>query len=118
MIPNLIDVQLLQKQKILKLEFDNGKKYDLSCEYLRVYSPSAEVRGHSKNDAVLQFVKKEVNIISIEMVGNYALKFIFDDGHDTGIYSFDYLFELADRQVEYWQSYLEKLSRARLKREG
>lgn len=117
MIPELSHIKLLQKNKVVELVFDNNRTFSLPCEYLRVYSPSAEVRGHAGHDAVLESGKINVNIVGIEPVGNYALKLIFDDGHQTGIYSFEYLYELADRYHEKWQHYVEALSQAGLKRE-
>jgi len=88
----------------------------LSCEFLRVYSPSAEVRGHGEGQAVLQTGKEEVNIKAIEPVGNYAIKLIFTDGHDTGLYSWDYLHYLAAHYESLWQDYIAKLEAAGHKR--
>lgn len=88
----------------------------LSCEFLRVYSPSAEVRGHGHGQEVLQTGKEEVNIVGIEPVGNYAIKLVFSDGHDTGLYSWDYLYELASRYEALWLEYLGKLSMAGITR--
>jgi DUF971 family protein len=104
------DIKLLQKSRVVEITFSDQPLFILPCEYLRVYSPSAEVRGHGGNDAVLQTGKKNVNISSIEMVGNYAVKFIFDDGHATGIYSWDYLYDLAVNQEKYWHNYIGRLA--------
>lgn len=90
-------IQLLQKTKIVKLIYTNGDSYNLSCEYLRINSPSAEVQGHGGKGGKIPKNKENVNILSIEPVGNYAVKFIFDDGHHSGIYSWDYLFQLATK---------------------
>lgn len=90
-------IQLLQKSKLVKLVYTNGDSYDLSCEYLRVNSPSAEVKGHGGKGGTVPENKENVNILAIEPVGNYAVKFIFDDGHNSGIYSWDYLFQLATK---------------------
>lgn len=90
---DITDLKLLQKQKVLEVTFSNGEFYRLSCEYLRVNSPSAEVRGHG--NPVLQLGKENVNIIGIDPVGHYGVKLIFDDGHQTGIYSWDLLYDLA-----------------------
>ncbi len=89
----------------------------LSCEYLRVFSPSAEVRGHGEGNAVLQWGKIAVAITAIKPVGNYAVQLTFDDGHDSGIYSWDYLFELAINNQQYWQRYEQQLSDAGLPRD-
>ena len=98
-----------QKSRLLEVSFDNGETFQLSCEYLRVYSPSAEVQGHGPGQQVLQYGKEAVNIIGIEPVGNYAVVLRFSDGHDTGIYSWDLLYELGTNQQQYWQSYLDRL---------
>ncbi len=104
------DIRLHQRSRKLEVAFDDGSRYELSCEYLRVYSPSAEVRGHSTDQAVLQTGKEQVNIKDIEPIGNYAVKLVFDDGHDTGLYTWDYLHELGTHQVEYWRRYLASLA--------
>ena len=106
------DIKLHQRSRKLELVFDDGRAFTLSCEYLRVHSPSAEVRGHGPQQAVLQTGKEGVNIRDIEPVGNYAVKLVFDDGHDTGLYTWDYLYELGSRQREYWQRYLKALEAA------
>ena len=105
MSPIPTDIKLLQKQRLVMLTFDNGQSYTLSCEYLRIFSPSAEVRGHGNEPRKLILNKENVNIIGIDPIGNYAVKFIFDDGHDTGIYSWDVLYELAINQEKNWQEY-------------
>ncbi|MGE0858976.1 MAG: gamma-butyrobetaine hydroxylase-like domain-containing protein [Gammaproteobacteria bacterium] len=106
------DIRLHQQSRKLELCFEDGKSFMLPCEYLRVHSPSAEVRGHSPEQAVLQVGKEDVNITAIEAVGNYAIKLVFSDGHDTGLYAWDYLYELGARQAEYWQRYLAALAAA------
>ena len=103
------DIKLHQTSRVLEIAFENGQVFELSCEYLRVYSPSAEVRGHSPEQAVLQIDKEEVNILEIEPMGNYAIKLVFDDGHNTGLYTWDYLYELGAYHDEFWQRYLEAL---------
>ncbi len=108
--PIPVEIKLLQKSHTLEIEFDDGKKFSLPCEYLRVYSPSAEVRGHALEHAKLEIGKENVNIIGIDPVGQYAVKLIFDDGHETGIYSFDWLYELGINQEKYWQLYLSRKS--------
>jgi len=96
----------------LELGYPPDLTYQLSSEYLRVYSPSAEVRGHGQGNETLQTGKRQVKLINLEPVGNYGLKLIFDDGHDSGIYSWSYLYELATSQEPYWQDYLDRLERA------
>ncbi len=113
-IPTSIEYH--QKSKVLALSFDDGKSFNLTAEYLRVYSPSAEVRGHSEDTAVLQVGKADVNITHIEPVGNYAVVFRFDDGHDSGIYSWDWLYKLGDQHNTLWAQYLEDLQKAGGKR--
>ena len=114
--PRPTDIRLHQLSRKLEIAFDNGTQFTLPCEYLRVYSPSAEVRGHGLGQEVLQVGKEEVNIIGIEPVGKYALKFSFSDGHDTGLYSWDYLYDLAIRQDELWRAYLVRLAAAGIER--
>src|SRR5579859_2786190 len=115
--PRPTEIKLHQKSRILEIGFDDGKTYRLSCEYLRVYSPSAEVRGHGPGQEVLQEGKKNVGINAIEPVGNYAVKLVFSDGHDTGLYSWDYLYSLGENEPRLWQQYLEKLALEGLNRE-
>jgi len=110
--PKPVGIKLHQASRLLELEFDDGNKYELPCEYLRVYSPSAEVRGHGPGQEVLQVGKENVNIQNIEPVGNYAIKPQFSDGHDTGIYSWELLYELACDYKTNWQRYLERLKSA------
>lgn len=109
-VPSLI--QLHQGSRLLEIHFDNQTECMLSCEFLRVYSPSAEVRGHGAGQEVLQVGKEDVNITGIEPVGRYAIKLIFDDGHDTGLYSWDYLYYLAQHYESLWQDYIAKLAMA------
>ncbi len=87
-------------------------RFDLPAELLRVYSPSAEVRGHSEQERVLQTGKKNVGIKAIEAIGNYAIRITFDDGHDSGIFAWDYLYELGNNQAQHWQDYLSDLKQA------
>ena len=104
-----IDIKLHQKSKRLELTFDDSRIYSFSYEFLRVHSPSAEVRGHSPSQAVLQLDKVSVGVKKVDLVGTYALKITFDDGHDTGLYSWDYFRELHDKKAQYWNNYLQKL---------
>lgn len=114
--PMPTDIKLHQASKKLEISFDDGKKFELSCEYLRVYSPSAEVRGHGPGEEILQVGKKDVNITRIDPVGNYAVILAFDDNHDTGIYSWDYLYDLGENQEKLWSEYLQRLEQAGKKR--
>jgi len=111
------DIKLHQQSRVMEIAFDNGRRFELSYEYLRVYSPSAEVRGHGTGQEVLQTGKKNVGIGEIEAVGRYAVRPTFTDGHDSGIYSWDYLFMLGERKDELWQQYLENLEKAGASRE-
>jgi DUF971 family protein len=100
------------KSRILEISFDDGATFNLPFELLRVYSPSAEVKGHGAGQEVLQVGKRAVEIRALEPVGSYAVQPQFSDGHSTGIYSWDYLYELGENQDKYWSDYLEKLSSA------
>ena len=108
--PRPIDIKLHQTSRLLEIKFDNNTECMLSCEFLRVYSPSAEVKGHGPGQEVLQLDKENVNILAIEPIGNYAIKLVFSDGHDTGLYSWDYLYDLARDYEALWLEYLGKLS--------
>lgn len=110
--PRPTDIRLHRVSRILELRFDDGAHYKLPCEYLRVYSPSAEVRGHSPGQEVLQVGKENVNITAIEPVGHYAVKIYFDDGHNTGLYTWDLLHNLGAHQPALWQNYLDALAKA------
>ena len=115
--PRPTDITLHQKSRVLEVAFDDGMRFELPCEYLRVYSPSAEVRGHGPGQEVLQTGKRDVAIKDVEAVGHYAIRPTFSDGHDTGIYSWDYLYGLGLRHDELWQRYLERLAAAGASRE-
>ena len=106
------DIKLHQKSRVLEVAFDDGSHFNLPCEYLRVYSPSAEVRGHAPGQEVLQVGKENVNITNIEPVGSYAVCLFFDDGHSTGIYSWDWLHHLGTNQDSLWKQYLERLAKS------
>ena len=114
--PHPIDIRLHQASRLLEIKFDNNTECKLSTEFLRVYSPSAEVRGHGAGQETLQIGKEDVNISAIEPVGNYAIKLVFTDGHDTGLYSWDYLYEMAKNYEAMWQDYITKLEMAGHKR--
>ncbi len=111
-MPKPTEINLHQASHVLEIAFDDGERFNMSTEYLRVYSPSAEVQGHGPGQEVLQIGKQDVNITKIEQVGNYAIQLFFDDNHDTGIYSWDTLYNLGKNMEENWKNYLEKLKEA------
>ena len=111
------ELNLHQVSRVLDITFEDGASFSLPCEYLRVFSPSAEVRGHGPGQEVLQAGKRDVNVTAIEPVGMYAVKLVFSDGHDTGIYSWDYLHELGEKQESNWKTYLARLAQAGKRRE-
>lgn len=112
------DIRLHRKSAILELAWPDGGIYSLPAEFLRVWSPSAEVRGHGQGQEVLQTGKKNVRIDNLEAVGNYAIRLYFDDDHDTGIYSWEYLRELCLNQATMWEDYLGRLKKAGARREN
>ena len=111
-----LEINVCENGKILELSFDNNDKFLISAELLRVESPSAEVKGHGPNEKKVIPGKQAVVIVAVEQVGNYAVKLRFDDGHDTGIYSWKYLYHLGSQKEEVWSKYLEKLSSKGLSR--
>ncbi|HEY0663400.1 MAG TPA: DUF971 domain-containing protein [Thiobacillaceae bacterium] len=115
--PQPTEIRLHQKSRVLEIAFADGKRFRLPCEFLRVYSPSAEVRGHGPGQEVLQIGKREVEIMKIEPVGSYAVQLVFSDGHDTGIYSWDLLYDYGMRQDEMWRTYLKRMEEAGASRE-
>lgn len=106
------EIRLHQKSRLMEIAFSDGRAFKLPYEFLRVYSPSAEVRGHGPGQEVLQTGKRSVEIRSLEPVGSYAVQPAFSDGHSTGIYSWDYLYELGENQERLWAEYLERLKAA------
>ncbi|MDO6563026.1 DUF971 domain-containing protein [Amphritea sp. 1_MG-2023] len=106
------DIKLHAKSKTLELIYSDQQQFELSAEYLRVHSPSAEVRGHGVGNGVLQTGKQLVGIKGLEAVGNYALKITFDDGHDSGLFTWEYLLDLCQHYDSYWNRYLAELSKA------
>ena len=106
------EIKLHQASRAMELTFADGTSFRMPYEYLRVYSPSAEVRGHGPGQETLQVGKREVTIAEVEPVGHYAIRPKFSDGHDTGIYSWEYLHDLGTRQQELWQRYLARLAAA------
>ena len=116
--PAPTEIKLHQKSRLLEIAFSDSKSFKLSHEMLRVFSPSAEVRGHGPGQEVLQTGKSGVDILNIEPVGNYAIKLSFSDGHDTGLYSWDLLYDLGENQDELWQDYLSRLDAAGASRDA
>lgn len=110
-------IKLHRRSKTLELQYADGTVFVLPAEYLRVYSPSAEVRGHGVGNEVLQYGKINVGLSNIEAAGNYALKLIFDDGHDSGIYDWKYLRELGENYDAKWANYLARLEAAKVNRD-
>jgi len=110
--PAPTEIKLHQKSRVMEIEFADGKTFRLSYEFLRVHSPSAEVRGHGPGQEVLQTGKREVEIRVLEPVGSYAVQPVFSDSHATGIYSWEYLYHLGENQDRLWAEYLEKLEKA------
>jgi len=115
--PIPIEIKLHQKSRVLEVSFSDGSCFELPYEFLRVYSPSAEVRGHGPGQEVLQTGKKDVDILSLEPVGSYAVQPHFSDGHGTGIYSWDYLYDLGSNRQSLWRTYLARLEAAGARRE-
>ena len=116
LVPTALTVHM--QSRTLEVGFEDGVQFSLPFEFLRVYSPSAEVRGHGPGQEVLQTGKRDVSLTALEPVGNYAVQPHFSDGHNTGIYSWDYLHWLGSNQAELWQAYLERLEAAGFTREG
>lgn len=111
-------IKLHRKSRVLEVSYADGARFELPCEYLRVFSPSAEVRGHGGGEPVLVPGKRNVNIEKVEPVGQYAVRLRFDDGHDTGLYSWDVLEDLGCNQAQYWARYLERLAQHGLSRDS
>jgi len=116
-IPWPTELRLRNGRKILSVVFDNGESFDLPAEYLRVRSPSAEVQGHSPAERRVVAGKRDVQILEVHPVGNYAVRLVFDDLHSTGIFSWDYLSELGRNREPYWREYLAELKDKNLTRE-
>jgi DUF971 family protein len=115
--PAPTEIKLHQTSRVLEIAFADGRSFKLSYEFLRVYSPSAEVRGHGPGQETLQIGKRDVTISEVESVGQYAIRPRFSDGHETGIYSWDYLYNLGEEQDELWQRYLDRLAKANASRD-
>jgi DUF971 family protein len=110
--PQPTDIKLRTQSRILRIEYDDGAVFELPFEYLRVYSPSAEVKGHGPGEGTLQLMKQNVGISGVEPVGNYALRLMFDDGHDTGLFSWRFLYQLGRDYRANWNRYLERCAEA------
>jgi DUF971 family protein len=106
-----LELKLRRKSRVLEVAFDDGMRFELSFEYLRVYSPSAEVRGHGPGQETLQLGKHNVQVQSVDPVGNYAVRLVFDDGHDSGIYAWAYLYELGATHADKWRHYLDRMAK-------
>lgn len=112
------EIKLRQKSRLLELSFEDGARFELTHEFLRVFTPSAEARGHAPGQEVLQVGKRDVFIERLEPVGNYAIRPIFSDGHDSGLYSWDLLYNLGKQRDELWQAYLDRLQRVGASRDA
>jgi DUF971 family protein len=111
-VPVATEIRLRRTSRVLEVRFADGSRFELPFEYLRVYSPSAEVKGHGAGEEVLVLGKERVGIVAVEPVGQYAVKLVFDDGHDTGLYTWKYLHELGRERETRWARYLERRARA------
>ena len=111
-----LTISLHKQSRVLEIVYNNGENFKFPCEYLRVFSPSADVKGHGPGQEVLQLGKEDVNIKEVEPVGNYAVRLIFDDGHETGLYTWNYLYELGQNQKSNWIDYLHALNKSGYKR--
>ena len=112
------EIKLHQASRVLEIAFEDGARFELPCEYLRVFSPSAEVRGHSPSTATLVTGKENVNITAIDPIGNYAVRLVFDDGHDSGLYSWNIFYDLGANRESHWQDYLRRLTEAGVQRQA
>jgi DUF971 family protein len=117
-MPQPLEIKMRTASRVLEVHFDDGSRYELGFEYLRVFSPSAEVKGHGGGEGTLQTGKEGVRITAVEPIGNYAVRLVFDDGHDTGLYSWNLLYELGHDAAANWARYLERCSAAGVRRGG
>lgn len=106
-----LEIKLRRQSRLLEVAFDDGQRFELPFEYLRVYSPSAEVKGHGPGQETLQLGKHDVQVKSVDPVGHYAVRLVFDDGHDSGLYAWGYLYELGATHAEKWEHYLERVAK-------
>lgn len=111
-VPAPVAIRLRTRSRLLEVSFADGSRFELPAEYLRVHSPSAEVQGHGIDSGVLVTGKERVGITAVEPIGHYAVRLLFDDGHDTGLYTWKYLYELGSQQEARWLIYLGKLEKA------
>lgn len=116
--PTPQSITLHQQSRVLEIGFSDGSEFKIPFELMRVYSPSAEVQGHGKGQEVLQTGKREVGVVALEPVGNYAVQPTFSDGHSSGIFSWDYLYFLGSKQADLWAEYLERLQAAGVERDA
>ena len=116
-MPQPTEIRLKKQPRLLVISFDDGSEFEYTFEYLRVHSPSAEVRGHGPGQETLQHGKENVAIVNIEPVGHYAVRLVFDDGHDSGLYNWQYLYDLGREMAANWQRYLDRLEAAGYARE-
>lgn len=112
-LPALLEIRLRTRSRLLEVAFEGGERFELPAEYLRVHSPSAEVQGHGVEPPVLVTGKETVGINSVEPVGHYAVRLMFDDGHNTGLYTWKYLYELGQSQHSRWAEYLRRVEKER-----
>jgi DUF971 family protein len=117
-MPQPTSLTVHQRSRVVEVGFDDGRVFRIPFELMRVYSPSAEVQGHGPGQEVLQTGKRDVQIVSLEPVGHYAVKPVFSDGHDSGLYSWDYLYQLGAQQDELWERYEERLAQAGVDRDA
>lgn len=117
MDPVPVEIRLRKSDRCLAVRYEDGREFELSFEFLRVHSPSADVKGHGPGQETLQVGKESVSIERIEPVGHYAVRLVFDDGHDTGLYTWKYLYELGEDRDTHWQAYLDRLAAAGYARE-
>ena len=118
MTPTPTEIKLRSRSRVLEVSFEDGKRFELPFEYLRVHSPSAEVKGHGPGQEVLVLGKENVGIRAVEPVGQYAVRLVFDDGHDTGLYTWGYLYELGSEYAAKWAAYQERVRAAKEKQAG
>jgi DUF971 family protein len=116
-MPTATEIRLRRAEKRLEIDFDDGSRFDLPAEYLRVESPSAEVQGHGPDERKTVPGRRQVGIVAVEPVGNYAVRLVFDDGHQTGIYAWNYLHQLGREQARRWEAYLLALMAQGLSRD-
>ena len=112
------EIKLRRRSRVLEVSFDDGSRFELPFEYLRVHSPSAEVRGHGADEGVLVVGKENVRVTAVEPIGQYAVRLIFDDGHDTGLFTWKYLHELGSQREQKWAEYRARVARSTATRDG